>query len=212
MGCRAPRPGKLGSLSSPSSSQPTQEWRGRSDRKEPVGLRLRGWPGAGSGRGPQQPGRCSEAASCVAGVGDGAVVPEPRRRVASQPIDPQGPERRKLRWTPGAGVSLQDQRENGGGAQGSGDRGMAAGRAQPEHGSACAAGAKDWGRVVTPRAPPPPRNPVLSVSGPALATSGAESGCPETWSPRPRSHPTPTPDYKVVGRGHLVHFLLAPPS
>ena len=156
VGWRAPRPGKLGSLSSPSSSQPTQEWRGRSDRKEPVGLRLRGWPGAGSGRGPQPPGRCSEAASCVARVGEGAVAPEPRRRVASQPIDPQGPERRKLRWTPGAGVSLQDQRENGGGAQGSGDRGMAAGRAQPEHGSACAAGAKDWGRVVTPRAPPPP--------------------------------------------------------
>ncbi|XP_055254810.1 collagen alpha-1(I) chain-like [Moschus berezovskii] len=154
VGCRAPRPGKLGSLSSPSSPPPTLEWRGRSDRKKPVGLRLRGWPGAGSGRGPQPRGRCSEAASCVAGAGEGAVAPEPRRRVASQPIDPQGPERGKLRWTPGAGVSLQDQRENGGGAQGSGDRAMAAGRAQPEHGSACAAGAKGWGRVLTPRAPP----------------------------------------------------------
>lgn len=157
VGCRAPRPGKLGSLSSPSSPPSTLEWRGRSDRKEPVGLRLRGWPGAGSGRGPQPRGRCSEAASCVAREGEGAVAPEPRPRVASRPIDPQGPERGELRWTPGAGVSLQDQRENGGGAQGSGDRGMEAGRAQPEHGSVCAARAKGWGRVVTPRAPPKSR-------------------------------------------------------
>lgn len=95
--------------------------------------------------GPEPRGRCSEAASCVAWEGEGAVAQELRPRVACQPIDPPRRELGQLRWTPGAGVggegSLQDRRENRGGAQGSGDHGMAAGRTQPELSSACAAGA-----------------------------------------------------------------------
>lgn len=67
-------------------------------------LRLPRWLAAESGRGPEQRGRCFEAASCVARAGEGAVAPEPLPRVASQPIDPQGRERGELRWTPGAGV------------------------------------------------------------------------------------------------------------
>lgn len=128
--------GKLGSLFFP---PPDPEWRGRRDRKGPVRLRLSRWPGAESGRGPEPRGRGLEAASCVARAGEGAEARELRPRVVSQPIDPVGRERGEPRRTPGGGMSLQDRGANEGGAQGSGDCGMAAGRAQPEHHSACSA-------------------------------------------------------------------------
>lgn len=93
-------PGKQGSLSLP---PPTLEWRGRRDQKGQVRLRLPSWPGAESGRGPEPRGRFAEAASCVAGAGEGAEARELRPRVASQPIDPRGRERGEPRKTPGWG-------------------------------------------------------------------------------------------------------------
>lgn len=188
-GARRRGPGKLGSLWFP---PPTPEWRGGRDRKGPVRLRLPGWPGAEPGRGPERRGRCSEAASCVARAGEGAEAQEPRPRVASQPIDPQGRERGEPRWTLGGGVSLKDRGANRGGAQGSRDRAMAAGRAQPEHSSACSAGPGGRGRVVTPQAPS--KSHILSI-GPPIWPLPEQSLAAAQLRPSMSRHPPPSPPH-----------------
>lgn len=91
--------------------------RGGSDREGQEGLRLPGWPGARSGRGPEPRGRCSEAASCAARAGEGAEAKAGSRGCASLPADRSpgagAPQATLNTWGWGVGLSLKDQGPNG---------------------------------------------------------------------------------------------------
>lgn len=183
--------------------------RGGSDRKGQARLRLPGWPGARSGRGPEPRGRCSEAASCATRAGEGAEAKAGSPGCASPPAD-RSPGAGALQatlktWGWGVGMSLKDLGPNEEGGRGScGDGWRLVGPSlQP-------------GLHIMPWVLPRPQN-LLCVCRTGLWTFLQPNLTsvqlrPSLWSAPTNLGPGPTltRDDEVVGCGHSVQPSSSP--